>query len=949
MRLLETAVERALPAERAVVLSDLAAALLTRARQPSGSPLDLFRALDVSEKALEYAPGLSEALFNRALALERLTLVGQADVAWRQYLERDAASSWRQEAQEHLSSLARELAVPAPSAMLSAMRAAALAGRQERVQALVEHAHQQVRELVEEELFAGWAEALASGKSERAAEELIVLRVVSRALAASGGDPLDADAVAAIDRATSRGRGALGRLAAAHRKYARALDLAKGAAFIQAKPEFESARRLLRSAGSPLAGWASYQLALCAYESARYARVRALLSSLLDTAENHRYRALLGRSRHLLALVATISGDPILARRWGEEAVDDFGAIGETQSQARTLSLVADADRILGDQLPLWRHLYSSLGAARAAGAAGTGTSRFGPLARAAEAAEQVGLEHAALRVRDESVGDARRRHFAVELCAALKERAGTLGALGHRPLALADLAEATAVASSLLDPEVRRTTEGDILFVRGELETASDPGQALADLDRAVEIAKSTDYRYRLVTLLLNRARAWRTLGRQTDAEDDLWAAVGEAERQREKLPVDDAQSRAALSDRLQEIFHEFVTLALVNGGSELALAYAEWGRAEVLRDWLLGPGVNTRNPAVLLAGLRKTQARLVPGTTAIEFLVMKDRLLVWTLHCDRLNMVSINSGIDHLETLSSQLLAAAKEDKSAEVDIVAAQLYEILIRPIEAQIGPQDRLLLVLDGPLTVVPFSALLDGRTGHYLAADHMIAIAPSLALLHRRSPIPSASGFVKATALAVGDPRFPRALFPDLPALPGARQEAVLVAELFPGSRTLLDGQATRDAFLSQSDGRKIIHFAGHVLVNSQVPLLSRLLLAPGGHDASGVLYARDLVGRRFGNTLLVVLSGCDTGAVALSHSEGVPVLAWPFLAGGVRSVLVSLWSVSDQDTQAFFAEFYRDLQRLGDASRALHEAQVNAAATNRDSEVWRSFELVEVR
>jgi CHAT domain-containing protein len=72
----------------------------------------------------------------------------------------------------------------------------------------------------------------------------------------------------------------------------------------------------------------------------------------------------------------------------------------------------------------------------------------------------------------------------------------------------------------------------------------------------------------------------------------------------------------------------------------------------------------------------------------------------------------------------------------------------------------------------------------------------------------------------------------------------------------------------------------------------------------------------------------------------------VSALAWPFLAGGVRGVLVSLWDVTDEPSRTFFASFYGHLKRLGDASLALREAQLDAVAADRGSQVWRSFALV---
>ena len=76
--------------ENARLLSDLAAAYLTRAAQ-ADEPADIPKALEAAEKAIALKDAPEEAWFNRALALERLHLVDAARKAWDDYLQRDAA------------------------------------------------------------------------------------------------------------------------------------------------------------------------------------------------------------------------------------------------------------------------------------------------------------------------------------------------------------------------------------------------------------------------------------------------------------------------------------------------------------------------------------------------------------------------------------------------------------------------------------------------------------------------------------------------------------------------------------------------------------------------------------------------------------------------------------------------------------------------------------------
>ncbi len=80
--------------------SDLAAAFLARAKHLD-RPEDYLKALAAAERAVQADPRLPEALFNRALALEALSLNDQARAAWDAYLHLDPDGPWAEEAKRH--------------------------------------------------------------------------------------------------------------------------------------------------------------------------------------------------------------------------------------------------------------------------------------------------------------------------------------------------------------------------------------------------------------------------------------------------------------------------------------------------------------------------------------------------------------------------------------------------------------------------------------------------------------------------------------------------------------------------------------------------------------------------------------------------------------------------------------------------------------------------------
>jgi CHAT domain-containing protein/tetratricopeptide (TPR) repeat protein len=90
----------------------------------------------------------------------------------------------------------------------------------------------------------------------------------------------------------------------------------------------------------------------------------------------------------------------------------------------------------------------------------------------------------------------------------------------------------------------------------------------------------------------------------------------------------------------------------------------------------------------------------------------------------------------------------------------------------------------------------------------------------------------------------------------------------------------------------------------------------------------GLLTAEDVCALDLRNTELVVLSACQTGLGRVHTTEGVLGLRRAFLLAGAKSLVVSLWKVSDLATAILMDRFYEDLLLRGlDRDEALHEAQ----------------------
>jgi CHAT domain-containing protein len=233
---------------------------------------------------------------------------------------------------------------------------------------------------------------------------------------------------------------------------------------------------------------------------------------------------------------------------------------------------------------------------------------------------------------------------------------------------------------------------------------------------------------------------------------------------------------------------------------------------------------------------------------------------------------------------------------------------------------------LVFVPDRDLNRIPFSALLDGRTGAYLVEAHDITIAPSAATFrHLRDRAPPSGA--EPSILAVAGP--PSAPFPGLRRLEKVDEECRSVSSFYPRSLVLSGDRATRTSFRDLAPSYSVIHFAGHAVANLARPALSMLVLSPDQRTGdSGYLYSHEFSAIDFGGVRLVVLGACSTAAGRPSASEGVLGLARSVIAAGVPSVVASLWPVDDATTSALMTGFHARLRAGESTSAALRGAQL---------------------
>jgi CHAT domain-containing protein/tetratricopeptide (TPR) repeat protein len=299
-------------------------------------------------------------------------------------------------------------------------------------------------------------------------------------------------------------------------------------------------------------------------------------------------------------------------------------------------------------------------------------------------------------------------------------------------------------------------------------------------------------------------------------------------------------------------------------------------------------------------------------------------------------------------------------------EVTGRSASLHRDLFAPLRPLLGDATNLIVAPDGALHLLPFSALVD-EEGDYLIRRYTISYSGTgreLLLVRARaartepiilgdpdfSVVEAAEGALRPASAANGIFEFAR--------LPGTRAEAEQINQLLPGSRLLLEAQASETA-LKAAHSPTVLHVATHAfflptrgqdersrqirvggrgvmlgLEPASDPLLKSGLALAGANARSGraddgILTALEAASLDLAGTELVVLSACETGLGEPRVSEGVYGLRRAFATAGARTVVSSFWKVDDAATTRLMLAFYRQVIEDRPRASALRSAQLS--------------------
>jgi CHAT domain-containing protein len=209
-------------------------------------------------------------------------------------------------------------------------------------------------------------------------------------------------------------------------------------------------------------------------------------------------------------------------------------------------------------------------------------------------------------------------------------------------------------------------------------------------------------------------------------------------------------------------------------------------------------------------------------------------------------------------------------------------------------------------------------------------------------------------------------------------LPGTEKEIKNISKYLKSKNWVVNEYTKADALkasVKSANNPRVLHIATHGLFLSDIkpddreifgmetkrmidnPLLrSGLFFAgasnslevnfrPSGYD-NGFLTAYEAMNLNLDKTELVVLSACETGLGEIKNGEGVYGLQRAFIQAGAKSIIMSLWSVSDEATQELMSTFYKEW--LGGKTKrdAFYFAQMKLKEKYPAPYYWGAFVMV---
>jgi len=357
-----------------------------------------------------------------------------------------------------------------------------------------------------------------------------------------------------------------------------------------------------------------------------------------------------------------------------------------------------------------------------------------------------------------------------------------------------------------------------------------------------------------------------------------------------------------------------------------------AAWSQRRKAASLALAAGGHAGSVGARTSGLEDLRRRLAPGTALVDYQTLDSTSAALVVTARGARVIALPIRPDSLRLLVDRLRQPLARSYAGRIDLarapfdlaVAHALYRAVMVPLAPLLGGIERLYIVPDGPLHLVPFDALVveppvdPANPAAYAAARYavdrfQIEILPTAQFLPSRDSGPVTAGPTRVLAINRD--------------APGGESEVAAIRAAWPaGQVTVLEGADASETAVRKATGKyTILHFATHAEADDREPLASHLRL---GADsvADGFFHLEEIAQDRR-PVRLAVLSACETLSGRLYQGEGLMGLARAFLAGGAQAVVATQWPIGPASAD-LMGEFHRALAGGHEPGAALRSAKL---------------------
>ncbi|MBD2595260.1 tetratricopeptide repeat protein [Nostoc spongiaeforme FACHB-130] len=616
-----------------------------------------------------------------------------------------------------------------------------------------------------------------------------------------------------------------------------------------------------------------------------------------------------------IGLVYSDLGEQQQALSFYNQALPLYRAVGDRAGEATTLNNIGGVYSDLGEQQQALSFLNQALPLSRAVG------DRTGE----ATTLNNIGLVYSDLGEQQQALSF---YNQALPLYRAVGDRSGEANTLGNR---------------GILFQNTNRSSEG-ITDLEKSLQISLELRRGLQQENRQKFLQQNDWSATALVNVLIDQkkydqALVWVNLFSTADLADynrliNAKVANPEAQKAIDKWN----QKNQQLESQRQQLQNNFLP------------DFAQKFRQLETQIYQEATNISRQFPEVAElfettpADVDKLKSSIPANTVVIQPVLLKNvrnisnSLAIFILTNNKVTVIKTSINPNEFDQILTQYLEQLEDDSDFGYAENSIKLYDILIRPVEAEIQKLQpkQLSIIATGKLRYLPFETLYDIKTEQYLIEKYPVNYLTRISTSSLGSPKATTNQAPKVLAFGNPVPHHPQNL-------QGAETEVKEITNKLPGSEAYLGSKATLANFKNQALRFNFVHLATHGCFQdtdcTTFNLKNNSLLFA---DAQYNIADAALLGLK--GTQLLTLSACQTAKKIEDKGLGISGVAYIFERAGAKAVMAGLWSVDDKETPKLMIDFYVNLQQGMTKGEALQKAKLQQI--KRHPYYWSPFVII---